>query len=271
MNSKRLKIGIIGCGTIGREIARACQDKLYDKVDLVALCDIDEKKAAILMGLLKKVSVLKLDELIKKAGLVVEAASANICADIVRRCIKGKKDCMVMSVGGLIGNEKLLKAAGAKGVKIYIPSGAICGLDGLKAAAIGKIDAVTLTTRKPPKGLAGAPYLTARGIDVFSVNEETVIFEGNVTEAVKGFPQNINVSAVLSLAGIGAGKTRVKIVTSPDYTANIHELEITGECGRIKTSTDNVPSHANPKTSRLAIMSAIATLESIVSAVRIGT
>jgi len=269
---KKIGVGIIGCGAIGSEIAAACRNRLKAKVDLIAVCDIDMKKAGSLAGRLGKgVEALTMDELIKKADLVIEAASAAISAGVVERCIKEKKDCMVMSVGGLLDKEKLLESARDKGISLYIPSGALCGLDGLKAASIGRIDSVTLTTRKPPKGLAGAPYLKAKNIDVAGIDKETVIFEGTALEAVQGFPQNINVAAVLSLAGIGAEKTRVRIVTSPSYSANIHEVEIAGECGMIKTRAENVPSPNNPKTSYLAIMSAIAVLEGIASGIRIGT
>lgn len=272
MSKKRLKIGIIGCGAIGTELALACQNRLRNSVDLVAVCDMDEEKAdALNKRLKKKVRAFKLDELIKKVGFVIEAASANVSAGVVEKCVRNKKDCMVMSVGGLLGKEDILSSAEDKGVKVYIPSGALCGLDALKAASMGRIESVTLTTRKPPKGLMGAPYLKTKGIDLSNITEETVIFEGNAMEAVRGFPQNINVSAVLSLAGIGADRTRVRIVTGPGYTANIHEVEITGESGTIKTRTQNVPSVGNPKTSALAIMSAIATLEGIGRAVRIGT
>ena len=268
----KLKVGIIGCGTIGREIAKACQARLADRVDLFAICDIDEKKALDLMKDLKASTlILKIDELIEKSSFVVEAASAKISADVLGKCVSKKRDCLIMSVGGLLGSEGLLKSADGNGIKVYIPSGAICGLDGLKAAGIGNIDSVTLTTRKPPKGLVGAPYLKEKNMDVMAVKKETVVFDGNTEEAVKGFPQNINVAAVLSIAGIGAKKTRVRIITSPEYTKNTHDLEIMGDCGKITTRTDNVPSKTNPKTSELAILSAIATIEGAASSVRIGT
>jgi aspartate dehydrogenase len=176
-----------------------------------------------------------------------------------------------MSVGGLLARTEVLDEANRKGVKVYVPSGALCGIDGLKSASGGKIDSVMLTTRKPPKGLVGAPYLKERGMDVLAVTSETVIFEGSAAEAVKGFPANVNVSAVLSLAGIGAQRTRVRIVTSPDYTRNTHEVEIAGDFGKIVTKTENLPSKANPKTSAMAIYSAIATLEGIAKSVRVGT
>jgi aspartate dehydrogenase len=147
----------------------------------------------------------------------------------------------------------------------------LCGIDGLKSASVGRIDSVTFTTRKPPKGLDGAPYITKNNIELSSIKEETVIFEGTADDAVKGFPQNVNVAAILSLAGLGKANTRVRIVTSPDYTKNIHEVEIKGESGNITTRTENLPSKVNPKTSQLAVFSAIATLEGIVKNVRIGT
>jgi aspartate dehydrogenase len=272
MAKRKMKLGIVGCGTIGREIALACRKKLSDKLELVAICDADARKASDLkesMG--GSLRVLGLDGLIKAVDIVVEAASAKISALVVEKCVNGNKDVLIMSVGGLLGKETLLKKAALKGVKVYIPSGAICGLDGLKSASAGKIDSVTLTTRKPPRGLAGAPYLIKRGIDVSKIKEETVVFQGSAEEAVKGFPQNVNVAAVLSLAGIGARKTRVRLVTSPAYTKNVHEIEIIGECGRIVTRTENVPSKTNPKTSALAFLSAIATLEGATTSVRIGT
>jgi len=178
---------------------------------------------------------------------------------------------MIMSVGGLIESEGLLEEARKKNIRVYFPSGAICGIDGLKAARLSRIDAVTLTTRKPPGGLEGAPYLKEKNIDIHSIKTEEVLFSGNPLEAVKGFPKNVNVASILSLAGIGAKKTKVRIVTSPEYTKNVHEIEITGDFGRITTKTENVPSDKNPKTSKLAILSAIATLKSIAESVRMGT
>jgi aspartate dehydrogenase len=268
---KKIKIGIIGCGTIGSEIAAACVGKLSDKVELVGICDNDDKKTAALRNSIKsKVPVLEAEGIMKKSGLIVEAASASVSADILKDAIKNKKDVMIMSIGGLIGNEGLLEEAESSGIKVYLPSGAICGLDGLKSASAGRVDAVTLTTRKPAKALEGAPYLKEKGIDLAGIKDETVVFEGTAKDAIKGFPQNVNVCACLSLAGLGADRTRIRIITSPDYTKNVHEVRIEGDFGVITTRTENLPSKNNPKTSRLAILSAIATLQGIVKNIRIG-
>lgn len=268
----KLQVGLIGCGAIGTELAKACQDRLRNKINLAAVCDSDEKKALGLSKSLKgKISVLKLDDIIRKTDFVIEAASASISAEVLKRCIKAKTDCMIMSVGGLLGNEDLLELARKKGVDVHMPSGAVCGIDGLKAACMGRVDSVRLTTKKPPKGLQGAPYLKQKNIDILDIKKETVIFEGSADEAVRAFPQNINVSATLSLAGIGAKKTVVRILTSPSYTSNTHEVEISGDFGMIRTRTDNMPAKANPKTSMLAILSAVATLRGITRSVRVGT
>ncbi|MFA6320833.1 MAG: aspartate dehydrogenase [Candidatus Omnitrophota bacterium] len=272
MENKRLKIGIIGCGTIGSQVAHACQAELKGKVELIAICDADLSKAAALKKSLKAgPEILGQAELVGKCNLIIEAASAKVSGDILRECVGLGKDCMMMSVGGIVGRESLLKDASDKGVRVYIPSGALCGVDGLKSASAGKVNSVSLTTRKPPKGLDGAPYIKEKKIDLSGITGETIVFEGSAEDAIKGFPQNVNVSAVLSLAGLGAKRTLVRIVTSPHYTRNIHEVEIEGDCGKIFTRTENVPSKANPKTSELAVLSAIATLSGITNSVRVGT
>lgn len=268
---RNLKVGIVGCGVIGSELAQAI-DKEIREAQLVALTDIDEKKSKELVNLLKeKPEILSLDELIKRSDLIIEAASKDLVPSLARKVIDQGKDIMIMSVGGLLGNEDLLDLAKKKDCKIYLPSGALAGLDGVKSASVGRIDSITLTTRKPPEGLKGAPYIIRNKIDLDAIIKETVIFEGSANEAVEGFPKNINVSAALSLAGIGAEKTRVRIIADPNLKRNIHEVEVKGEFGRLVSRTENLPSPKNPKTSYLACLSAIATLKGIVSSIKIGT
>ena len=269
---KKLKIGIVGCGAIGSAIALASKDILKDTVETVALYDLDKKKLSGLAGLINKNTVSgSMDEVFDKSDLVVEAAGAPVSPEIVKKAIEKSKSVMIMSVGGLIGSASLLGEARSKAVNVYFPSGAISGLDALKAAKVSKIESVTLTTRKPPKGLAGAPYLKKKGMDIASIKGEQVVFEGSASEAVKGFPRNINVASLLSLAGLGSAGTRVRIISSPDYTTNTHEVEIKGDFGRITAKTENVPFERNPKTSKLAALSAIATIRGIAESVKFGT
>lgn len=273
VGDKKIKIGIVGCGTIGSQLAKAIEEKFAEKAELFAVCDLNKDKAQKLKASSSlNPEILPLDQLIDSCGLIIEAASAKVSFEVARKALNQKKDVMIMSVGGILYNAKqLFKLAQSSGSHIYLPSGALSGLDAVKAASMAKINKVTLITRKPPQGLKGAPYLKKKHIDLTNLKEETVVFEGKATEAVKGFPENVNVCAILSLAGIGAEKTKVKIVTSPNYKANIHEIEVEGDFGRLVARTENVPSPTNPKTSFLASLSAIATLKSILNVVKIGT
>lgn len=268
---KMIKAGIIGCGTIGGVIADAIVHRFSDAVKLVGICDVDEKKARNLLERLKiNAGILSRSDLIQRCDLIIEAASGSISYEIARETLEAGKDVMVMSTGGLLGKSDIFKLAEEKDAKIYLPSGAICGLDGVKSAMMADVKSVTLTTRKPPAGLEGAPYIVEKKIDLKSIKEEAVIFEGTALDAVKGFPKNVNVSATLSLCGLGAKETRVRIVTSPEYKSNSHEIEVEGDFGKLKAVTENVPMPDNPKTSYLAALSAIASLKNIVSKNAIG-
>jgi aspartate dehydrogenase len=181
---------------------------------------------------------------------------------------------MIMSIGALADEklwEQIKSLALEHNCKVYLPSGAIVGLDGLKSASIGGINSVMLTTRKPPSGLQGAPYIERQGIDLSSLKRATVIFEGCAEDAVKGFPANVNVAATLSLAGIGAKRTKIRIIADPAISRNVHEIHVEGEFGRFETRAENIPSPSNPRTSYLAALSAVATLKKIAEPVQIGT
>ena len=266
-----LKIGIIGCGTIGDVIADAIVHKFSDSVVLSGVCDIDAEKARRLLAKLKvDADILSRSDLLQRCDLIIEAASSSVSYEITKEALEAGKDVMVMSTGGLLKKSDIFELAKKKGAKIYMPSGALCGLDGVKSAMMANVKSVILTTRKPPAGLEGAPYIKEKGIDLKSITEETVIFEGTADEAVKGFPKNVNVSATLSVCGLGPEKTKVRIVTSPDYKANSHEIEVEGDFGRLRAVTENVPMPQNPKTSYLAALSAIATLKNIINNIIVG-
>lgn len=262
---QKLNIGIVGCGAIGSKIAEAIMKDFSDSAELAAVYDVEPEKVSY-----KNLSAASLEDLIKKSELVIEAASANASYNITKQVLQAKKDILVMSVGGIVERDDLFALARENNCNIYIPSGAIAGVDAIKAAKIGKIKAVQLTTRKPPTGLKGAPYILKKNINLDSIKEPTVIFDGSARLAIVSFPKNVNVAAILSMAGIGLDDTKVKIVTSPSYTRNSHEIEIEAESGTIRTYVENVPSPDNPKTSYLAVLSAIATLKQVLGSVKLG-
>jgi aspartate dehydrogenase len=267
-----IKVGICGCGTIGSYLARTILKKYPKSIRLVGINDINITSMTALRRCLKKnIKIYDLEQLIKKIDLIIEAAHADIVPELCELAIKHKKQIMLMSVGGLLRKKGILKKIEKNKINLYIPSGAVAGLDALKAAKFGKIRSVKLTTRKPVAGLIGAKYLKNRNIDLKSIKKDKVVFEGTASKAVANFPKNINVAAILSLAGIGAAKTRVCIIASPKIKRNTHTIAIDGDFGTILSCTENVPSKLNPKTSQMAILSALATLDGILNKTKIGT
>lgn len=272
---KLLKIGIVGCGAIGTSLAKAVTRDFKKQAELSAIFDIDKNKAKRLLALVSKnkdLSVTSLKQLIEKSETVIEASCAKCSWDIAKKCLTGKRNIMIMSVGGVVGHLKELRRLSLKSsARVYIPSGAISGIDALKAAAIGKIKSVTLTTRKNPISFQGVDYVKKKGIKLDKITKDKVLFSGPAKIAVKYFPQNINVAAVLSIAGIGEEGTKVKIIASPGIKKNIHEIEVVSDAARISTRTENILHPDNPKTSYLAVLSAVAVLKQILEPVKIGT
>jgi len=269
-----LKIGVIGCGAIGAQICRAI-DSGSINAKLEAIYDRSAQHCErLLESLNNKPAISSPAELIKKADIVVECASQAAVREHGLLVLEGGKDLMVMSVGALMDQkllEDLVRAARKNDCKIYVPSGAIAGIDGLKSAKIASINRVGISTTKNPKGLEGAPFIIENNIDLYSFHERTLIFEGNAKEAVRAFPANVNVAASLSLAGIGKEDTRVKVFVDPEASRNIHEITVEGDFGNFTCRIENVPSPDNPRTSLLAALSAIATLKKITEPLQIGT
>ncbi len=270
---KRIKVGIIGCGTIGGELAKKLARDKFPLLRLAFLSDVTDAPAQLLKKKIKATArVVSTADLIERSDLVIEAASARVSFGIACNALKKGKDILVMSVGGLIENfpevERLQKRS--RGF-LYLPSGAICGIDGILAAKESKLKKVVLTTRKPIKGLIGAPYFEKKGIDLKRIKKETVVFDGTAKQAIKYFPKNINVAAVLSLASLGVSKTKVRIITSPKFKRNSHEVMAEGAFGSLVARTENVPSPTNPKTSYMAILAAEAVLRKYSSGIKIGS
>ncbi len=261
-----MRVGLVGCGNIGADLCIALQ-KGTIPAEIVALTDIDESRAKLLQRSFQlNAAICDLDTNASQVDFLVECAVANVVKSVLDAAKKFHRDCLIMSVGGLLDHQDLLAEVRAENVQVRLPSGAICGLDGLRAAMEAGLHSVMLTTRKPPKGLAGAPYLVEHGINLDNLTEPLLIFEGTAAEAFKAFPQNVNVAAALSLVGIGPIETRVRIVADPRATSNVHEVVAEGAFGRLQTVTENLPSPRNAKSSYLASLSACAELRAAAAA-----
>jgi aspartate dehydrogenase len=278
MVTELLKVGLIGCGAIGTSIAEGIRDGRAGEVALSAICDVDDERLRRLKDGMQGdvVSVTSPEDLIALGGidLIIEAANQGVVEDHAERVLASGKSLMVMSVGALRDEElqgRLERFAKERGVRVYVPSGAICGLDGVKAAAVAGLESVEITTTKHPRSLVGAPYLEEHGIDLDRISEPVTIFRGTASEAARAFPKNVNVAVALSLAGIGVQRTTVRIVADPGATRTQHEVIAKGEFGELKTRVRNVLHPENPRTSYLAVLAAIRTLRKISEPIQVGT
>jgi aspartate dehydrogenase len=268
-----MNVGIIGCGFIGNTLANAIEG--IDEIQKLYLYDHTIScTEGLASSLSKAISTSTVDDLIANVELVIEAGSQEAVREFAKTVLEQGKDLMIMSVGALVDDafwSELQNIAKKNKCSIYLPSGAICGIDGLKSATMAGIDEIIVETTKPPKGLEKVRYITKQGIDLSNLKEPLIIFDGPAREAVKYFPKNINIAACVSLAGIGFDRTHVKLIADPAATRNQHKLICRGRFGEFVCEVRNMPSMSNPKTSYLAALSAIATLKKIVGGVWIGT
>lgn len=263
-------IGIVGCGAIGRALLTAVENGKLS-VLIAGVTSRTEKSARELLATFRRPPpYLSLQELIVASDLIVEAAGGAVVPRLAEEVFAGGKDLMVISAGALLDHPEIMQRSRQTGCRLYVPSGAIAGLDGIKSACVGAIAQVTMTTRKPPNGLEGAPYLLQKGISLAGLTEEKEVFCGSAREACQGFPANVNVSAAVSLAGIGPDQTRIRILAVPGLPRNCHDIEIEGEFGRLHIHIENIPSE-NPKTGKLTALSIIRSVQDAVDTVRIGT
>lgn len=271
--------GIIGCGSIGSNLALAVESGSVANASLHALFDIVDSNARNLKSRLTSSPQVYSDFqsfLDSGVDLIVEAASQDAIRKFGISIIQANKDLMIMSAGALADLDFLSKlldvSAATKGrSRIYVPTGAIAGIDAIRSIR-HHVESITLTTTKSPKAFADAPFFRMRNVRVDDLTEPTLIYEGTAAEAVKMFPANVNVAAVLSLAGIGVEKTKVKIVVNPHTSTNQHEIVAKGGFGELKIIVNNVPIPGNPKTSFLAVLSALECLRSICDdSIRIGS
>jgi aspartate dehydrogenase len=252
-------LGIIGCGAIASIITDfALEGKL--SAELKYFYDTDLDRARELASKVDGMVVLNFEDMLNNVDLVIEAASPQAVIKYVPKILRAGKDVIIMSIGALIGQnfrEKLEKIASMNHCNIHTPSGAIVGLDGIKAASMGKITNISLLTRKPPESLG------------ISTDEEIVLYEGKAHDAVRKFPMNMNVAAALSIAC--KKEVNVKIIADPSVDCNCHEIHVTGEFGELTTTTRNVNCTNNPKTSKLAAYSAIQLIKNLNNQINVGT
>ncbi len=262
-----LRIAIAGLGAIGAVVARRL-DAGIPGLALTAVATREPAKAAALKG---QPVVAPFADLPAYADVVVEAAPAAVFRQIAQPAIASGRLFMPLSVGALLSHLDLVDLARQTGARILPPTGALLGLDAVRAAAEGTIHSVRMVTRKPPAGLKGAPHLEANAISLDGLDAPLKVFEGSAREAAIGFPANVNVAAALSLAGIGPDRTMVEVWADPTVTRNTHRIEVDADSTRFSMLIEGVPSPDNPRTGMLTPLSVIAALRGLVEPLKVGT
>ncbi len=266
------KLGIAGLGAIGLKVARMIDAGVVRDVELAAVSARDQARAAErVAGLNGPPKVCALGELAGLADVIVECVPAAAFEDVARPAIEQGRIFMPLSVGALLGHMDLVERAAQTGARIIVPTGAIIGLDTVRAMAVGEIHEVRLETRKPPNGLAGAPYLVENDISVDNLTEALCVFRGTAAEAARAFPANVNVAAALGLAGVGPDKTKIEVWADPAVNRNQQTVTITSDTGEATMRISNIPSDENPRTGRIVANSVIATLHRLTAPLVAGT
>ena len=261
-----MRITIVGCGAIGSMLAKAADE--MDEVKRIYLIDLKKEKAEKLASSLNKAIVVdSVEDELYHCDLVVESASQVAAKDILNKTVGRGVDIMLMSVGALVDDdfrEMVFDKAKNCDAHVFIPSGALFGTDGLRSASQDELSTVELVSTSGPKSLAHIEYFEKQSINVNDIRERKVVYSGTAREAVKLFPQNVNIAATLAILGVGFDRTTVTIVLDPDAKTNSHELIVKGKFGESTCKTSNVLSPDNPSTSHLASLSSIATLKRII-------
>ncbi|MDT2023887.1 aspartate dehydrogenase [Methylocella sp. CPCC 101449] len=265
-----MRIAIAGLGAVGKTVARKLADGLPG-LTLAAIAVRDHDKA---LAWLKQEGITcplaSLDELPAVSDVVVECAPPALLDQIVTPMLRAGKQVMVLSASALLPRADLVDLARATGGRIIVPTGALVGFDAVSAAAQGSIETVEIVTRKPPKGLAGAPYLVENAIRIDGITAPLCVFKGNARQAAVAFPANVNVIAALSLAGIGPERTQVEVWADPTLTRNCHQIRVVADSASFSMTMENIPSE-NPATGRITALSVIAALRRLTSPLVIGT
>jgi aspartate dehydrogenase len=206
-----------------------------------------------------------------EADIVVEAAPAAVFEQVADAAINSGRIFVPASVGALLPRMHLVRRAQQTGARIVVPTGALLGLDAVRAAAEGAVESITIETRKPLQGLEGAPYPVKNGYNLTGLTEPRCVFEGNAFDAAAGFPANVNVAAALALAGIGPVRTKVRIWADPTVTRNTHTIRVEAASARFTMTIENVPSEENPRTGKITPLSMLACLRGLVSTLKVGS
>lgn len=265
-------VGVAGLGTIGLQVAKALDNGDIDGLHLAAVCSGSTEKAQQRVADFKNPPpVTSAEQLAANCDIVVECVPKTAFLHIAEPVLRAGLTLITVSGAAILANPQIVDTARNAGGRIVLATGALLGLDAIRAAAEGEIKSVRMVTRKPPRSLVGAPYLSEHDIDVASFTDATRVFKGTAAEGAMGFPSNVNVAAAVGLAGIGADATELEIWCDPALERNTHSITVDAESANFEMKIENVPSEENPGTGKITALSVIAALRAEASPLRVGS
>lgn len=270
--STELKVGVAGLGAIGLQVARALDSESIPGMRLVGVCSrsIDKARQNV-ASFNSPPEVTDSESLARMCDIIVECVPKAAFLSIARPALQHGRTLITVSGAAILANPEIVDVAKRHGARMILATGALLGLDAIRAAAEGTIHSVKMQTRKAPKSLAGAPYLDENGIDVMALETATCIFKGTAAEGAIGFPSNVNVAAAVGLAGIGADHTNLEIWCDPAIQRNTHTIAVDADSARFTMTIEGIPSEANPGTGKITALSVIAALRTETATLRVGS
>jgi aspartate dehydrogenase len=269
---KPMRVALAGFGTVGQELARRLAASAVPEARLAAISARDLEKARRNAAGLEQPLVLPVAALPAHADVIVECATVEALPEIARVALVAGKILVPVSVGGLATHPEILDWARANGGRIKVATGALPGLDAIRAAAEGGIKSLKLTSRIRPDSLVREAYVRARGFDFTRpISEPVQVFAGTAREAALAFPKHFNVAVTLSLAGIGLDRTEVVVFADPGVPGAVHQVEVDAADIQLSLVSRNRPSATNPRTSRAVAPSIIAALRALIAPVQVGS
>jgi aspartate dehydrogenase len=266
-----LKVGIAGLGTIGKKIAEALQQGMPG-LTLCAVSSGSHSRAEnALAAIGSSVPVVDAAALALMADIVVECAPTAAFLDIAQPALQQGRTLVTVSGAAILQHPEVVEQARTGNGKIVLATGALLGLDAVRAAAEGVIHSVTMVTRKPPRSLLKAKHIVEHNIDISNLSEPLQVFAGSAREGAEKFPSNVNVAAALGLAGIGPEHTQLEIWADPALERNTHFITVDADSARLELKIENVPTEENPGTGKITALSVIAALRSLGAPMRVGT
>ncbi|GKV66966.1 MULTISPECIES: aspartate dehydrogenase [Sporosarcina] len=260
-----MKIGILGTGNIAQYLLETINADGQLDGEISAIFGRNREVGSRLESQYQAVFYTNIQDFLDSSvDIIVEAATIEVAIQQMETVLKNGKDLILSSIGAFKNVDffnEMKELARSTGQHIYLPSGAVGGLDLLQSAnSVGGLKEVSITTRKSYASL---------GMDMKHVEE--CVFDGIALDAIERFPKNVNVALLISLAGLGADRTRVKVIADPKITRNTHMIEAAGEFGKMNLTIENEPMPNNPKTSYLAALSILSILRNKGNAITIGS